>query len=311
MATLITSQVVNKSEDLTPVIHKVNEHETPFYTSIAKTSAKNTYHEFLSRELAPANKNNAAAEGADAGPATASLVDRKGNWTQIFTSVAQVSGTLEDGIDTIGYSSEVSEQKAVKTVETKRDIEAALVSGNGSVGSGVRKLAGAEAWIATNADHGAGGATPGFSNGLVASVTAGTTRPLTEDMFLELSEDLKKSGGNARNVMVPHGLKTAFAKFSGNADKYQVANKEGTIYNDVGVYVSPHGTFKVLANSFMSETTVIAYDPTLWKIAELRKLTATQLAKTGDSERWQLLTELTLACYNEKGNGKIADVTAA
>lgn len=310
MATLITSQVVNKEEDLTPVIHKVNEHETPFYTSIAKASAKNTYHEFLSRELAPANKNNAAAEGADAGAATASLVDRRGNWTQIFTAVAQVSGTL-DSVSTIGYQNETNEQKAVKTAEIKNDVEAAVVSGNGSVGSGVRKLAGAEAWIATNADHGVGGATPGFSNGLVGSVTAGTTRPLTEDMFLNLTEDLKKSGGKARNVMVPHGLKTAFAKFSGNADKYQVANKEGAIYNDVGVYVSPHGTFKVLANSFMSETTVIAYDPALWKIAELRKLTATPLAKTGDSARWQLLTELTLACYNEKGNGKIADVTAA
>jgi hypothetical protein len=36
-----------------------------------------------------------------------------------------------------------------------------------------------------------------------------------------------------------------------------------------------------------------------------------KLAKTGDSEKWHLVTELTLESRNEKASAKIADVNGA
>jgi hypothetical protein len=37
-------------------------------------------------------------------------------------------------------------------------------------------------------------------------------------------------------------------------------------------------------------------------------MTKEKLAKTGDSDKWHLLTELTLESRNEKASAKIADV---
>ncbi len=309
MAVHKTTEAVNILEDLSKIIHKITPEETPFYTSIKKDRATSTYHEFLSRELAPANADNAMSEGAPAPEAVASLLGRKGNWTQIFSKTAEVSGTL-DAVSTVGYDKESTEQIAVKTAEIKLDIEKALTSANASVGGSTRKLGGLEAWISSNVNHGAGGSTPGFASGLVGTVTNGTTRKLTEAMFTEMAESLYEAGGKAKNVLASAPLKSAISGFSGNASKQAVANKEATIYAGVDIYVSNFGTFSIIPHREMSKTTVIAYDPDLWAVAELRKLKGSELAKTGDKTSYQLVTELTLTAKNEKGNAKISDVTA-
>lgn len=58
----------------------------------------------------------------------------------------------------------------------------------------------------------------------------------------------------------------------------------------------------------MSTSTVIAYDPDLWAVATLRKYEKQALGKTGDSEKFLLVTETTLEAKNEAGNAKIADL---
>jgi hypothetical protein len=47
----------------------------------------------------------------------------------------------------------------------------------------------------------------------------------------------------------------------------------------------------------------------MWEIAELRPARNTPLGVTGDSERRQLVQELTLVCKNEAASGIIADNT--
>jgi hypothetical protein len=49
----------------------------------------------------------------------------------------------------------------------------------------------------------------------------------------------------------------------------------------------------------------------MWKIAYLRPLHSIQLAKTGDSDRKQLLVEWTLEACNEKSSGLVADLTTS
>jgi len=49
----------------------------------------------------------------------------------------------------------------------------------------------------------------------------------------------------------------------------------------------------------------------MWSVGVLRPTKQTDLAKTGDSTRKQVVTELTLVCKNEKASGIIADNTVS
>lgn len=310
MATLKTTDIVHKREDIGNFITNISPEETPVRTEIGKTKAKGTYHETLSDTLAAPNKNNAAVEGADAPLNALDTPVRVGNWTQIFTKDGAVARTVES-VDKAGAKSEKARQIAKKGLELNRDIEAAIVSANASVATGARKLGGMEAWIKTNAQHGAGGSTAGFSNGLVGAVVAGTSRVLTEQMFNDMAQDVWAAGGDPTLVIAPGDLKVAISKFSGNATKYLEANKSKTIYAGVDYYVSNFGTHQIIPHRYMSETTVIAFDKSLWNVAVLDGVQKYDLARTGDAEKFQLVTELTLESLSEAGSGKIADVTAS
>ena len=49
----------------------------------------------------------------------------------------------------------------------------------------------------------------------------------------------------------------------------------------------------------------------MWEVAVLRPTKNVELAKTGDSSKRQVVTELTLCAKNEKANGIIADNTTS
>lgn len=307
MATLVTTDVTNIREDLGNVISNISPEQTPFKTSIGKSKASNTYKEVLLDTLAPADKDNARAEGADAAVANNAGPERVGNWTQIFAKEVAVSNTL-DAVNNAGMTTELSYQIAKAGKELNRDIEAALVSRNGSVASGVRKLGGAEAWISTNVIAGTGALNPGFSNGIVTAPTAGTDKvTLTEDLFNELIEQIFLAGGDAKDVIAPPKVKQAMSKFSGNGTKFQQADAQ-VIFQGVDYYVSDFGRHHLIPHRFMSQDTVIAFDKALWAVATLRAVKKTELAVTGDASKYQLTTELTLDSKNEAGSGKITDI---
>ncbi|KQY14425.1 DUF5309 domain-containing protein [Rhizobium sp. Root482] len=306
MPTLITSAVSNVKEDLSNIISMISPEETPFVTAIGKTKATATKHEWLQDTLAAANKDSAAVEGADATDSTLAGPVRISNQAQIFTKDIRVSGTLQ-AVSTAGTSDELARQIAKAGKEIKRDIEAALVSANPSVAVGARKLGGAEAFIVTNAQHGANGATAGYSAGAVGAVTPGTARALTEPMFISMLQGIWNAGGDPKKVIAPGTLKTKISTFVGGGQKQQNA-KDKTVHQAVDLYESDFGTVDILPHRFMSATTVIAFDPSLWNQAVVRSLEKKELAKTGDSDKFMLITELTLECLNEAGNGKIADL---
>jgi hypothetical protein len=287
----------------------ISPEETPFTTAIGKTKATQKTHEWLQDELAAANKDNAAAEGADAADATLAVPVRLSNQAQIFTKTIAVSETFEAS-NTAGGKSELAKQLYKAGKEIKRDMEAAFVSDNPSVSAGVRKLGGAEAWIATNVSHGTGGATAGFSGGAVGAVTAGTTRPLTEDLFQNVLAGAFTDGGNITKVIAPPSLKAKIGTFDGGAVKQQMADKK-TVTAGIDVYDGDFGRYDILPHRYMSTTTVIAFDESLWNQAVLRGIKKSELGKTGDAKKFQLVAEVTLECLNEAGNAKVADVTAS
>lgn len=306
MPTLTTVNVSHVKEDLSNIISMISPEETPFTSAIGKTKATAVKHEWLLDELAAPSKDNAIAEGADATDTTLAGPVRISNVTQIFQKDVRVSGTL-NAVQTAGAKEELSRQIAKKGKELKRDVEAAYVSANASVATGARKLGGAEAFIATNALHGATGASTGFSGGVVNAPTAGTARALTEAMFVTMLQSIWTAGGDPNTVIAPGVLKSKISTFVGGGTKQQNVDKR-TITQTVDVYVSDFGQVKILPHRWMSTSTVIAFDPSLWNAATLRAVEKKELGKTGDSERFMLVTETTLECLNEKGNAKIADL---
>lgn len=61
----------------------------------------------------------------------------------------------------------------------------------------------------------------------------------------------------------------------------------------------------------MRDQNILVLDMEYWALAQLRPLKSMELAKTGDSERRQLIMEATLVSRNEKASGKVSDIDPA
>ncbi len=174
-------------EDLADVIFNISPEETPFVSSLRRGRAKQTLHEWQTDSLAAVDTDNAQIEGDDITtfPAVAASV-RVGNFTQISRKLLILSGTLEE-VDKAGRRSELAYQLAKRGSELKRDMEAIAlenIGGDAGSSSAARKLATLSAWVKTNDDFGAGGASPTYVSGVPgAARTDGTQRAFTETLL--------------------------------------------------------------------------------------------------------------------------------
>ena len=314
MATYQTYTAIGLREDLSDVIYDISPTDTPFMSSIGKTKATATYHEWQTDSLAAAALGG-AVEGADASSITASPTTRIGNRTQIFTKSVAVAGTLE-AVDKAGRKSEKAYQLAKVSAELKRNIELTLLSnqvaaaGNSST---ARTMGGLQAWLNSNYDGGTSGVA---GSGGTTARTNGTNRTFTEDILKVVVKEVYQSGGNPKVLMVNPAHKQVVSAFAGIAAQRYMApsNEPTTIVGAADVYMSDFGTMSVVPNRFMNSTnacdeTAFIVDPDMAAVAYLRPFQTIELAKTGDSEKTQLLAELTLEVKNEAAHGIIADLT--
>jgi hypothetical protein len=116
--------------------------------------------------------------------------------------------------------------------------------------------------------------------------------------------------------MVTPTQKQVVSAFAGIAQqRYQApSNKPTTIVGAADVYLSDFGTLSVVPNRFMTadadDNGEVAFvlDPEYASVAYLRPFATNELAKTGDSEKTQLLVEYTLEVKNEAAHAIIADL---
>ena len=314
MATYQTYTAIGIREDLSDVIYNISPTETPLMSSIGKTKATATYHEWQTDALAAAALGG-AVEGADASSITASPTSRIGNRTQIFTKSVAVAGTLE-AVDKAGRKSEKAYQLAKVSAELKRNIELTLLSNQISAAgnsSTARTMGGIQAWLSTNGDFGTDGVAG--SGGTTARVT-GTNRTFTEALLKTVNAEVYVAGGSPKMLMVNPTHKQTVSAFAGiAAQRYMApANEPTTIVGAADVYMSDFGTLSVVPNRFMNSTnacddSAFILDPDMLAVAYLRPFQTIELAKTGDSEKPQLLAELTLEVKNEASCGIIADLS--
>lgn len=308
-----TYTTVGIREDLADVIYDISPVDTPFLSTVPKVTATATLHEWQTDELANADGENAAIEGDDAPQTSATPTVRLTNYTQISTKDARVSGTNRS-VDSAGRGDELAYQLLKRGKELKRDMETILLSnqaksaGNAST---PRTLAGVPAWIATNTSH--VGTDPA---GTGANARGdGTQRAFTEDMLREVVRETWDSGGQPDLLMVGAYNRQVVSRFGTEANVRIAMQKmeDSVLHTSFEVYQSDFGSLKIVPDRFQRARDAFVLQSDLWAVAYLpgRNMKTIDIAKTGDSDAKQILSEYTLEARNEAGSGGIYDLTTA
>jgi len=301
-------------EDLSDIIYDVSPVETPFASRISRGKATATTHEWQTDALDAAT-TQAYLEGDDATADAGVATTRLNNKTHIFRKVISVSGT-QRAVNSAGRSDEYEYQLVKRGRELKRNIEKALLGtqnkDNPTATATARVLGGVATWLGTNLHKMTStGTTPGGGTGYVAGtgVTI-TTATQLEDPVATVIAQCWNSGGDPGVIMCDSSGKKFLSKLSGIATLYKdvPGKSQGTIVQGADVLVSNFGEHMVVPNRFMPSTQIYFLDMEYWAIAELRGMSTVPLAKTGDSDRAMLITELTLEAKSPASSGKIGEL---
>jgi len=306
-------EAVGVREDLTDVIYDISPLDTPFISAIGRGKAKQSYHEWQTSAIKAAVATNAVIEGLDAATDTSTITVRVGNYCQILDKVARVSGTTEV-VNSAGRKSEMAFQMANRAKEIKRDLECSASQNKASVAGGTvttpaaRVLGSSESWITSSSSRGNTGTQGGFASGIVAAPTDGTTRAITEAMLKTVIASVWDAGGEGQMILCGPVNKQNISAFTGGSTRTD-KGEDKRLTAAIDVYVSDFGTHRITPSRFCRDRSVQILTPAYWSLAYLRGFRTSPLAKTGDSERKQLLVEVTLEAKNQAANGILADLT--
>lgn len=295
-------------EDLSDVIYNITPDDTPFYSACKKTKAKNTLVEWQTDTLRSSGVN-AHVEGDETAFAAATPTVRLNNRTQIFKDAVIIADT-DEGLSKAGRAKEMAYQTLKIAREQKLDIEKALFANQaadaGNDSTTPRLLAGLGAWVKTNTDL---DTTSGVDNAVgVARTDSSATRAFDEDDFNAVMQSIWTSGGNPDRVYLsPTNMNAALSFTGGGNSRRNIDAAKETVYNSVDVYVTPWGTVEFTPSREVRGKDVYILQSDMWEVAVLRGTKNTELAKTGDATKRQVVTELTLCAKNEAANGLVAD----
>ena len=321
MATNFTTSNQNSlREDLANYISNISRDMTPFLSSIGKSKASQTLHEWSTDTLEDAGLQ-AAAEGSDFALSTSPVITRLGNRTQIFTKGITISGTLET-VDKAGRKSEFKYQSEKRGKEIMRDIEATLVSkqlstasasATGNIQNTARLMGSYESWVGV-AQEAAGTLQSNATAGTGASVwnATGSGAAFTLDDINEVLREINGVTSAAPSiVMMSTTNKVNFSNLINAGTGTNVRrniDERGKLRQSVDLYESDFGDVEVKHNYLMADTAVFIYDPSSLALATLRPVHFRDINKVGDALRSFMVTELTLEAKAPTGNGIITNV---
>ena len=243
---------------------------------------------------------NASEEGASADAARFTNRVRKQNYTQIFSSTVEVSGS-QQASSTIGVDDEMDYQKQERLRELLRDLENCVLNGYASstdpTGSR-RTMQGVLASIATNVF------TPG-SDPLPAG--GGTNSDLlTEEVLnIALRNVWEQSSGMVDTIVCGGAQKRQINGFIASMQRFMDQDK--AFQQMVDVYESDYGICRILMSRWVPEDTILLLDSSRIQVLPLagRSFQFKSLASSGDSELGQVLGEYTMEFRNENAHAVI------
>jgi hypothetical protein len=312
-------------EELSDIISMITPEETPFISNIGERSIDSVHPEWQTDTLATPDVTNNRPEGSDWTFQAVVPTVRVGDYAQISDKRIIISATLE-AVKKAGRRSEIAREVRKKGLELKIDKEVILLSNQASsAGSGDgatnRTLGGLRAWLATNDDLGAGGASGGFNagTGVVDAATNGTQRAFTKVIMDNVIASTYTAGGNVSMIMGSPYVKRVFSSFMSDANvatQRYVTPKSGQtkIVGAADTYESDFGEMSFVVNRQMARAgasiarNVFFLDTDKLAVGVLRPINLVNVAKTGDAEKRVLVTEYTLIVDNEASQGVAADI---
>jgi len=294
-------------EDLQDAIYNVDPDETPFFSKCAKVTAKNTLHEWQTDSLR-ASGANAHIEGDETTATARTATVRLNNQTQIFKDAVIVPDT-DTGLDKAGRAREMAYQLVKTGKEIRLDIEKALFANNAKVAGNsttARELAGVPTWLTTNTSAGTGGS-DATGDGSDAR-TDGTLEAFSQTRLDTVMQSIWENGGKPNCIYLSAGQMNVALGFTGsNNSRATIDASKTKVINAIDVYQTPWGTVEFRMSRECRDRDVFVMQDDKWAIGVLRPFKTAELAKTGDSTKRQVVTELTLCSKNEKASGGVFD----
>ena len=301
-------------EDLEDTIWDLFPDETYCLTNFDKVDANGTYHEWMLDGIV-APTSNRQIEGDDATFVTIVSPTRVGNYQQISRKTFLISRTQEK-VAKAGRRKESTRQVVKQMRELKNEMEYAIVRNQASSAGGsatARSTASIESWLATNevlATTTGGGTTAGFSGGTVAAPVDGTTQgALTVGTLNSALQGTWSSGGQASQILVGATQKQVIDGFTGVATRFVDVDRaaQASVINAANLYVSSFGRHTVRMHRHVRSSVVLCLDPDMWAISFIDRPFMEKLAKTGDGDKYHIVSEWGLVSRNEAASGKVVN----
>ncbi|MBX3359695.1 MAG: DUF5309 family protein [Phycisphaeraceae bacterium] len=246
---------------------------------------------------------NAALEGDSRPPVLATSRLRRRNYTQIFSSSVEVSGSMQAARQAGGVADEIDYQKQERLRELLRDLENCVINGvspaaNPQGSATVRRsMTGIIKFITTNAF------TPG-QGGFPVGGGGGTD--LTESLLnTALRAVWEQSNGSVDTIVVGGAQKRRINSFISASRGYTPADTR--VSDLVSVYESDFGVCRVVLSRWVPADALLLLDSSRLSVLPLqgRSFAFKPVASAGDSEAGMVLGEYTLECLNENAHGMI------
>jgi Family of unknown function (DUF5309) len=316
-------------EDVMEKIWDISNIPLPFTDMCAKGTHSNRRVEFVTDELASPATDNAVVEGADNTRNDGKFGKRLGNYTQIATKAVKVTTTAEAS-DSIGGQASLAWQVKERQKELRRDVEAQMLTHQGSVAGDANTIPGVSAGIGaqlkSNVNVGATGAVGGFNEttGLFVAPTPGTARALSETTIRDVLQQVYEAGGNTSTAMARPSVIRKLSEYLFGAtarvatltsDKAQKGDGGAlTAYGSVNVFVTDFGQTITLRDNRLQPadaagvSSMYFLDSAHLKQSFLRGYRVDPLAKNGLADTRLMSTEYSLLVLNEKSQGAIFDI---
>ena len=317
-------------EEVMSEIWDISRIPLPFTDMIGSATHANKFQEWVLDKLRDPLTDNAHVDGIDVDQNDTNLGTRVGNYTQTSLKEVRISH-LAQAANSIGRMGGLSYQLAQRQRELRRDVEAQMLTSQGSVagdGSTIAGIsAGLGAWLTTNVDFGAGGSAGGYdtTTGLVDAPVHGTARPLSETLIRDIAESVYIEGGETTYLMGTPAVIRALSEYL-----FTSSARVGTIMSDQGksreqaaalgsvsVFVTDFGTLRLVPNRLQQKQEAAApddsafafiLDPEYLSLCYLHGYRTDMLAKTGLAENRQMSVDWSLIVNTEKAHGLIGDI---
>jgi hypothetical protein len=299
-------------EQLEAAIYRIDPEETPIYTlSGSKARSVGGISFDFQNERLPDRGNAPQVEAYKNENAAPTPTARLYGTTMLLKRDATVSGDQEEADAAGKPEGEMAHQMALAAAALKIDFDEYFSRAqprrdddgvNGAVTEGLEHA------LKTNVSRGVGGASAADAYG---TVTAGTARPLTEELFDDVLQAAWENGAKCDWALVGGHQKRVISKFVGRQNgRFETGINEIAI-GGVTLLMSDFGDIKIKTGRNHNKSSVLILDPEYLKKVTFRGFKTYTMGVEGDATTKVIQARLGLQVSNERAHALIADLTTS